>query len=77
MGVKFLCSHSSPKLSKHFARIISKDDDVEVKAKSGSASGREYGYESHASQEVGWTGGGIHSICKSWNMKFQVEGQVN
>lgn len=77
MGVKFLCSHCSPKLSKYFARIISKDDDVEVKAKSGPASGREYGYGSHASQEVGRTGGDIHSICKSWNMKFQDEGQVN
>lgn len=39
MEVWLLCNDVSLKLRKYFARIISKDDGVEIKAKSGFVAG--------------------------------------
>lgn len=71
---RLLCRHGSTKLSKYFVRIISEDDDIEIKTKLKY----EKSYQICKNfQALRASGDDIHGFSKSWNLKFQEKGQGN
>lgn len=76
---RLLCRHGSTKLSKYFVRIISEDDDIEIKTKLKYEKSYQIckNFQALRATERCSQCDDIHGFSKSWNLKFQEKGQGN